>query len=129
MYLPSESVYAEVVRDTALMDRLRHDCGVVPCGPSTMAALLNSLKMGFTTMKLQKSGKEIVKAFSDFKKQFETFSKLVANAQRQNETVGGTLEQIADRTGKVMKKINKIAYENPEMGEEGGSALPGGGEE
>ena len=129
MYLPSESVYAEVVRDTALMDRLRHDCGVVPCGPSTMAALLNSLKMGFTTMKLQKSGKEIVKAFSDFKKQFETFSKLVANAQRQNETVGGTLEQIADRTGKVMKKINKIAYENPEVGEEGGSALPGGGEE
>lgn len=126
MYLPSESVYAEVVRDTALMDRLRHDCGVVPCGPSTMAALLNSLKMGFTTMKLQKSGKEIVKAFSDFKKQFEAFSKLVANAQRQNETVGGTLEQIADRTGKVMKKINKIAYENPEMGEEGGSALPGG---
>ncbi len=126
MYLPSESVYAEVVRDTALMDRLRHDCGVVPCGPSTMAALLNSLKMGFTTMKLQKSGKEIVKAFSDFKKQFETFSKLVANAQRQNETVGGTLEQIADRTGKVMKKINKIAYENPEVGEEGGSALPGG---
>ena len=129
MYLPSESVYAEVVRDTALMDRLRHDCGVVPCGPSTMAALLNSLKMGFTTMKLQKSGKEIVKAFSDFKKQFEAFSKLVANAQRQNETVGGTLEQIADRTGKVMKKINKIAYENPEVGEEGGSALPGGGEE
>lgn len=128
MYLPSESVYAEVVRDTALMDRLRHDCGVVPCGPSTMAALLNSLKMGFTTMKLQKSGKEIVKAFSDFKKQFEAFSKLVANAQRQNETVGGTLEQIADRTGKVMKKINKIAYENPEV-EEGGSALPGGGEE
>ena len=128
MYLPSESVYAEVVRDTNLMDRLRRDCSVVPCGPSTMAALLNSLKMGFTTMKLQKSSKEIAKAFGDFKKQFETFSGLVDKAQKQNETVGGTLEQIADRTGKVMKKINKIANENPEVGEDG-SALPGGDEE
>ena len=128
MYLPSESVYAEVVRDTNLMDRLRRDCSVVPCGPSTMAALLNSLKMGFTTMKLQKSSKEIAKAFGDFKKQFETFSGLVDKAQKQNETVGGTLEQIADRTGKVMKKINKIANENPEVGE-GGAALPGGDEE
>ena len=128
MYLPSESVYAEVVRDTNLMDRLRRDCSVVPCGPSTMAALLNSLKMGFTTMKLQKSSKEIAKAFRDFKKQFETFSGLVDKAQKQNETVGGTLEQIADRTGKVMKKINKIANENPEVGE-GGTALPGGDEE
>ena len=126
MYLPSESVYAEVVRDTNLMDRLRRDCSVVPCGPSTMAALLNSLKMGFTTMKLQKSSKEIAKAFGDFKKQFETFSGLVDKAQKQNETVGGTLEQIADRTGKVMKKINKIANENPEVGEEDGTALPGG---
>ena len=128
MYLPSESVYAEVVRDTNLMDRLRRDCSVVPCGPSTMAALLNSLKMGFTTMKLQKSSKEIAKAFGDFKKQFETFSGLVDKAQKQNETVGGTLEQIADRTGKVMKKINKIANENPEVGEDG-AALPGGDEE
>ena len=125
MYLPSESVYAEVVRDTNLMDRLRRDCSVVPCGPSTMAALLNSLKMGFTTMKLQKSSKEIAKAFGDFKKQFETFSGLVDKAQKQNETVGGTLEQIADRTGKV---INKIANENPEVGEDG-AALPGGDEE
>ena len=128
MYPPSESGYAEAVRDTNLMDRLRRDCSVVPCGPSTMAALLNSLKMGFTTMKLQKSSKEIAKAFGDFKKQFETFSGLVDKAQKQNETVGGTLEQIADRTGKVMKKINKIANENPEVGE-GGTALPGGDEE
>ena len=127
MYLPSESVYAEVVRDTNLMDRLRRDCSVVPCGPSTMAALLNSLKMGFTTMKLQKSSKEIAQAFGDFKKQFEKFTGLVETARKQNQTVGGTLEQIADRTGKVMKKINKIANENPEVGEEeGGTALPGG---
>ena len=126
MYLPSESVYAEVVRDTNLMDRLRRDCSVVPCGPSTMAALLNSLKMGFTTMKLQKSSKEIAQAFGDFKKQFEKFTGLVETARKQNQTVGGTLEQIADRTGKVMKKINKIANENPEVGEEDGTALPGG---
>ena len=130
MYLPSESVYAEVVRDEELMGKLRRDCNVVPCGPSTMAALLNSLKMGFTTMKLQKSSKEIAKAFQDFKKQFEFFSGMVEKAQRQNETVGGTLGQIADRTGKVMKKINKITDENPEVGEEGGAVqLPGGDEE
>ena len=130
MYLPSESVYAEVVRDEELMGKLRRDCNVVPCGPSTMAALLNSLKMGFTTMKLQKSSKEIAKAFQDFKKQFEFFSGMVEKAQRQNETVGGTLGQIADRTGKVMKKINKITDENPEVGEEGGvEQLPGGDEE
>ena len=55
---------------------------------------------------------------------------MVEKAQRQNETVGGTLGQIADRTGKVMKKINKITDENPEVGEEGGAVqLPGGDEE
>lgn len=130
MYLPSESVYAEVVRDGGLLDKLRRDYNVVPCGPSTMAALLNSLKMGFTTMKLQKSSKEIAKAFTDFKKQFSGFSALVEKAQEQNEKVGGTLSNIADKTGKVMKKINKIASDNPEVGEEeGAQQLPGGDEE
>ena len=60
----------------------------------------------------------------------EFFSGMVEKAQRQNETMGGTLGQIADRTGKVMKKINKITDENPEVGEEGGvEQLPGGDEE
>ena len=130
MYLPSESVYAEVVRDEGLINKLRRDYNVVPCGPSTMAALLNSLKLGFTTMKLQKSSKEIAKAFQDFKKQFNGFSQLVERAQQQNDKVSGTLYDIADKTGKVMKKINKIANENPEVGEEDGARqLPGGDEE
>ncbi len=130
MYLPSESVYAEVVRDEGLINKLRRDYNVVPCGPSTMAALLNSLKLGFTTMKLQKSSKEIAKAFQDFKKQFNGFSQLVERAQQQNDKVSGTLYDIADKTGKVMKKINKIANENPEVGEEDGAQqLPGGDEE
>ena len=130
MYLPSESVYAEVVRDEGLTNKLRRDYNVVPCGPSTMAALLNSLKLGFTTMKLQKSSKEIAKAFQDFKKQFNGFSQLVERAQQQNDKVSGTLYDIADKTGKVMKKINKIANENPEVGEEDGAQqLPGGDEE
>ena len=130
MYLPSESVYVEVVRDEGLINKLRRDYNVVPCGPSTMAALLNSLKLGFTTMKLQKSSKEIAKAFQDFKKQFNGFSQLVERAQQQNDKVSGTLYDIADKTGKVMKKINKIANENPEVGEEDGAQqLPGGDEE
>ena len=128
MYLPSESVYAEVVRDTNLMDRLRRDCSVVPCGPSTMAALLNSLKMGFTTMKLQKSSKEIAKAFQTFKKNFGKFIELTEQAKKDNKKVEKTLDDITNRSEKVMKDINKITDENPEVGEDG-AALPGGDEE
>ena len=130
MYLPSESVYAEVVRDEELMGKLRRDCNVVPCGPSTMAALLNSLKMGFTTMKLQKSSNEIVKAFQTFKKSFEKFIELTEKAKKDNKKVEETLDDITNRSEKVMKKINKITDENPEVGEEGGvEQLPGGDEE
>ena len=130
MYLPSESVYAEVVRDEELMGKLRRDCNVVPCGPSTMAALLNSLKMGFTTMKLQKSSKEIAKAFQTFKKSIGKFIELTEQAKKDNKKVEKTLDDITNRSEKVMKDINKITDENPEVGEEGGvEQLPGGDEE
>ena len=61
MYVPNEGLYAEIMRDGAFAADLQSQCRVTVCGPTTIAALLNSLQVGFTTLKIQKQSGEMMK--------------------------------------------------------------------
>ncbi|WP_366534792.1 DNA recombination protein RmuC, partial [Streptococcus equi] len=73
LFLPTEGLYAEVVRQSAFFDSLRRDENIVVAGPSTMSALLNSLSVGFRTLNIQKNADDISKVLGNVKLEFDKF--------------------------------------------------------
>ena len=107
MYLPIEGLYAEVVRKAGLIEELRSRYKVIPVGPTTVTALLNSLQIGFKTLAVQKSSKEIYDLLIKFKGDFVKFVGQIEKAQKQVVSVGETLNEATKRTGIIMRKIEK----------------------
>lgn len=126
MYLPVESLYAEVLRIDGLMESLQRDYRVVVAGPTNIAALLNSLRMGFRTLQVQKNSVEVFKILSGFRKDFETFLNEINRARTQMETVQNTLEKAAQRTDIIKKKLAKTEGIEGDFDEGTGSGAPAG---
>lgn len=78
MYLPTESLYAEALRIPGLAEELQRTQRVIVTGPTNAAALLNSLRIGFRTLRIQKSSAEVFKILSDFRKKFDAFKESIA---------------------------------------------------
>ena len=108
MYLPIEGLYAEVIRNPGLIEELQSRYKVDPCGPTTISAILNSLQLGFRTLAIQRSSKEVFDLLAAFRKDFEKFVSNLDQAQRQVEGAGRTLEDATKRTSIIMKKLNKV---------------------
>ena len=104
MFLPFEGLYAEVVNRPGLIETLQRDYRVNVAGPSTMAALLNSLQMGFQTVAIQRHADEIQKVLSAVKKEFETYQKMLVRARKQITTAGKTLDELVDRRARAMER-------------------------
>ena len=113
MYLPIEGLYAEVVRNAGLLEELRNKFKVIPVGPTTITALLNSLQIGFKTLAVQKSGKEIYDSLMRFKSDFRKFMEVLEKAQGQISTVGRTLDDATKRTQSIMEKLDKAERLEP----------------
>ncbi|NLA25558.1 MAG: DNA recombination protein RmuC [Bacteroidales bacterium] len=104
MFLPFENLYAEVVRDVALMEELRTVYKVVVTGPTTLAAILNSLQMGFKTLAIQKHSSEVWKILGAVKTEFDTFGEMLNRAQSQIEGAGKTIELLSGRRTRAIKR-------------------------
>ncbi|GAP67963.1 DNA anti-recombination protein (rearrangement mutator) RmuC [Bacteroidales bacterium 6E] len=104
MFLPFEGIYAEVVRKASLLEDLQRTYGIVVTGPSTLAAILNSLQMGFKTLAIQKRSSEVWKVLGVVKKEFESFAGMLSKAQN-NIQVG--LNQLDDVMGKRTRAIQR----------------------
>lgn len=118
MYLPIEGLYAEVIRNPGLIEELQSRYKVVPCGPTTISAILNSLQLGFRTLAIQRSSKEVFDLLAAFRKDFEKFVSNLDQAQRQVEGAGRTLEDATKRTAIIMRKLNKVETLPPPESEE-----------
>ena len=105
LFLPFEGLYAEVIRNPGLIEELQSRYKVVPCGPTTISAILNSLQLGFRTLAIQRSSKEVFDLLAAFRKDFEKFVANLDQAQRQVEGAGRTLEDATKRTAIIMKKL------------------------
>lgn len=123
MYLPTEGLYAEVVRNTVLLEELQQKYRVVVCGPTTIAALLNSLQMGFQSLAVEKRSKEIGKLFRAFIGDFTKFETLLQRTHQNINTVGNTLDKAEARTAKLRTQLNKVY----ELTKDDLDELPSGG--
>ncbi|WP_425487960.1 DNA recombination protein RmuC [Microbacter margulisiae] len=104
MFLPFEGIYAEVVRKASLLEELQRTYKIVVTGPTTLAAILNSLQMGFRTLAIQKRSSEVWQILGAVKKEFENFGGLMQKAQNNIQT---GLNQLDDVIGKRTKAIQR----------------------
>ena len=109
MFLPIEGLYAEVVRDIELMDTLQNQYKIVVCGPTTLAALLNSLQLGFKTLYIEKRSSELWQVLSTFKQEFEKFVQLLLKTQNKLGEANSTIELATKSSKKIAKKLGDVS--------------------
>ncbi len=107
MFLPFESVYAEVVRKASLLEDLQRNYKVIVTGPTTLAAILNSLQMGFRTLALQKRSSEVWQVLGAVKTEFQKFGGLLSKAQGNIQTGLGQLEQVMGTRSRAIERSLK----------------------
>ncbi len=108
LFLPTEGLYAEVVR-RGLVEKLQREYKVNVAGPSTMAALLNSLQMGFQTLAIQKRSSEVWQVLAGVKTEFETFAKGLQAAQARIRQADSELENLLGvRTRQMQRKLRSV---------------------
>jgi DNA recombination protein RmuC len=108
LFVPTEGLYAELVRRPGLVDRLQRDCRVNLAGPTTLAALLNSLQMGFRTLAIQKRSGEVWKLLGGVKQEFGRFEDWIAAVQKKLHSASKEMDKAAVRTRQINRKLSKV---------------------
>ena len=110
LFLPFEGLYAEVVSRPGLIEELQRDYQINVAGPSTMAAILNSLLMSYQTFAFQQRADEIQKILQAVKAEFPKYQEALRTAQRQINTAGNTIESIiTTRTNVIQRKFGQLS--------------------
>jgi len=107
MFLPFEGVYAEVIRRSSLMETLQRDMRVIVTGPTTLAAILNSLQMGFKTLAIQKRSSEVWRILGAVKTEFENFGKLLDKTQKNLHTASSQLDELVGKRTRAIRRSLK----------------------
>lgn len=108
MYLPIEGLYAEVTKNPELTESIRQKYKVIVAGPSTFAALLNSLQVGFRTLAIQKNSMKIQQLLAGFKTEFTKFAELLERSEKQALSLSETLQKAIKKTTTIGKKLHSI---------------------
>ena len=109
MFLPFESIYAEVIRRTSLVETLQKDFKIVVTGPTTLGAILNSLQMGFRTLAIQKRTSEVWSVLGAVKTEFGKFGGMLEKVQKNLQNAGDQLEEvIGKRTRAIERKLRQV---------------------
>ena len=109
MFLPFESIYGEVTRRAALLEQLQQEYHVIVTGPTTLAAILNSLQMGFRTLAIQKRSSEVWRILGGVKAEFEKFGGLLEKAQKNLQTANNQLEEVmGKRTHAIQRQLRSV---------------------
>ena len=109
MFLPFESIYAEVIRRTALVETLQKDYKIVVTGPTTLGAILNSLQMGFRTLAIQKRTSEVWSVLGAVKTEFGKFGGMLEKVQKNLQSAGDQLEEVmGKRTRAIERKLRQV---------------------
>jgi DNA recombination protein RmuC len=109
MFLPFEGIYAEVVRDSIMLDDLQRNYKIIVAGPTTLAAILNSLQMGFRTLAIEKRSSEVWQVLGEVKQEFSKFGELMDKAKKNIETGLGQLDQgIGTRSRAIERRLKTV---------------------
>ncbi len=109
MFLPFENIYAEVIRKAGFVDLLMREYRIVVTGPTTFAAILNSLQMGFRTLAIQKRSSEVWQILKAVKTEFANFSTVLTKAQEKILSANEEIEKlVTTRTRKIQLRLNNV---------------------
>jgi DNA recombination protein RmuC len=108
MFLPIEGLYAEVLRRPGLCDTLQREFRIVVTGPTTLAALLNSLQMGFRTLAIEKRSSEVWEVLGAVKTEFGKFGDVLAKTKKKLQEASNTIDQAEVRTRAIERKLRKV---------------------
>ena len=114
MFLPFEGLYAEVTRHPNVIALLQREYKIILTGPTTLAAMLNSLQMGFKTLAIQKRSSEVWEVLASIKKEFSTFGTVLEKAQRKIKEADNEIEKmVTTRTRMMMSKLRNVEQIEP----------------
>ena len=108
LFLPTEGLYAEILRRPGLTDLLQRDYRVTVAGPTTLTALLNSLQMGFRTLAIEQRSSEVWQVLGAVKTEFGKFGDVLARTKSQLETVTRSIEAAEQRTRVMNRKLKQV---------------------
>ncbi len=109
LFLPFESIYGEVVRNASLLENLQREHKVIVTGPATLAAILNSLQMGFRTLAIQKRSSEVWEVLGAVKKEFGNFETVMTKAQDYIQKGLNQLDQaVGTRSRAISRKLRDV---------------------
>ena len=109
MFLPTEGLYAEVMRRDALQAEIQSKCQVTIAGTPTLSAILTSFQMGFHMLALQEKGDEVWKVLERTKTEFKTFEGLMGSMEKQVGTVQNTLQKLGTRTRAINRSLREVS--------------------
>jgi len=108
MFLPTEGLYAEAIRRVGLIEQVQRDCRVVITGPTTLAALLNSLQMGFRTLAIQKRSGEVWNLLAAVKTEFGKFGEALSSVKEKLDQAARKMEDVDVRSRAITRKLQKV---------------------
>jgi len=108
MFLPTEGLYAEVIRRPGLVDLLQREHRVVVAGPTTVTALLNSLQMGFRTLAIEQRSSEVWSLLGAVKSEFGKFAGILEKAEKQITTVGRSIGEASRKTRTIERRLRGV---------------------
>jgi DNA recombination protein RmuC len=108
MFLPTEGLYAEAIRRVGLVEQVQRDCRVVFAGPTTLAALLNSLQMGFRTLAIQKRSSEVWNLLAGVKTEFGKFGEALSTVKEKLDQAARKMEDVDVRSRAITRKLRDV---------------------
>jgi DNA recombination protein RmuC len=114
MFLPTEGLYAELLRQPGLVQELQAECHVVLAGPTTLAAILSSFRMGFRTLAIEQRSSEVWKVLGAVKTEFGKFGMVLDKVKKQLGTATKTIDQAKVRTRAMERKLGEVEELPPE---------------
>ena len=108
LFLPTEGLYAEVLRRPGLAEELQTKYRVMVCGPTTITAFLNTLRMGFRTVALDTRAAEVWRILGAANQQYEKFGTLLEMARRKIDEAGNALDEAEKRNGMIRRKLKSV---------------------
>jgi Uncharacterized protein conserved in bacteria len=108
LFLPFESLYAEVLRTPGLFESLQRECRIIITGPTTLSALLNSLQMGFRTLAIEKRSGEVWQLLGAVKTEFARFGEILDKTQKKLQEASNVIEQAGVRSRAIERKLRDV---------------------
>ena len=124
LFLPTEGLYAEVLRQPGLVEELQARDRVIPAGPTTLSAILSSLRMGFRTLAIEQRATEVWDVLAAVKSEFGKFGEVLSKVKRQLDTASHTIDQTQVRTRAMQRRLRDVEALPAAAAEGGDRHLP-----